>query len=157
MLDELIARASTPGKENWVLAARGLDLSAQLADHTNPKAALALTDRALAALAHTQELGERALVLRHVGQLHRDLKQPALAIAPLEEAVKDYDASSDAYDVGTTRAHLAFALWDSGRDKPRAIEMAKLAAADLARAETGENIAQWRANVAAFVKAHAAP
>lgn len=154
VLDELIARASTPGKESWVLAARGLDLRAQLADHTNPKAALALTDRALAALSHTQELGERALVLRHVGQLHRDMKQPALAIAPLEEAVKDYDTSSDAYDVGSTRAHLAFALWDSGRDKARAVEIAKQAAADLARAETGENIAQWRANVDTFIRVH---
>jgi serine/threonine protein kinase len=155
VLDELIARALTKGKESWMLAGRGLDLAAQLADDRKDyRAALAFTDRALAALAHQDDATERALVLRHVGEIDRHAGKPALAIAPLEQAVQAFGADPDAYDIGTTRYHLAFALWDSGRDRKRAIEVARQAVADLAKAQSGDSLQDYRDKLAAFVAAH---
>jgi tetratricopeptide (TPR) repeat protein len=155
VLDELIARALTKGKESWMLAGRGLDLAAQLADDRKDyRAALAFTDRALAALAHQDDATERALVLRHVGEIDRHAGKPALAIAPLEQAVQAFGADPDAYDIGTTRYHLAFALWDSGHDRKRAIEVARQAVADLAKAQSGDSLQDYRDKLAVFVAAH---
>jgi eukaryotic-like serine/threonine-protein kinase len=152
-LDELVTRASTPGKESWMLAARGLDLQAQLADDRKDyRGALALLERALAAIERANDPIERALVLRHQGEIYRHMKKPALAIAPLERAIKDFGAEPDAYDIGTTRYHLAFALLDYGRDKARAIEVAKQAAADLAKAQSGEALEQYRKTLATLLR-----
>ncbi len=155
LLDGLVARASTPGKESWVLATRGLDLTSQIAAaRKDYAAALVLAERALAAIEHVDSKVERALVLRHIGEIHRHMKKPALAIAPLEDAVRAFDDKTDAYDIGATRYHLAFALWESGRDRKRSLEIAKQAQADLARAQTGEALVPYRAALAAFVEAH---
>ena len=86
------------------------------------------------------------------GQVYRDLGQPKLAIEPLEQAVKDM--GDDPYDVGTARYYLALSLWDSGRDKRRAVEIAKQAAADLANAKAGEGLQQFRDKLAAFLALH---
>jgi eukaryotic-like serine/threonine-protein kinase len=154
-IDELIARTLTPGKEQWMLAARGLDLAAQLADARKDfTSSLALLERALAASAHANVPSERALLLRHVGQVHRRTNKPTAAVAPLEEALALFEAEPepDAYDIGTTRYHLAFALSKSGRDPVRAIGLARQAARDLANAKTGEALAEYRAKLAAFLR-----
>jgi eukaryotic-like serine/threonine-protein kinase len=155
VVDELIARSQTPGKEQWVLAARGLDLAALLGDgRKDYKASLGFVQRALAAIAHVDNANERALILRHLGEIHRNLHQPAVAIESLEQAIKDFGTDSDPYEIGSARYHLAFALWDSGRDNARAIEVAKQAAADLAKAQTGDALAQYRATLAKFLALH---
>jgi eukaryotic-like serine/threonine-protein kinase len=155
VLDSLIARAQTEGKQQWVLAARGLDLTAQLADQRRDyQASLALAQRARAAIDHVDNPVERAMVLRHLGEIHRHLKRPALAIDLLERAIVDFGTDVDPYEIGSARYHLAFALWDSGRDKPRAIEIAKQAAADLGKAQTGEALQQYRDMLAKFLALH---
>jgi tetratricopeptide (TPR) repeat protein len=154
-LDELIARATTPGKESWMLAARGYDLAATIADEGKQRRqALALIDKALAAIERANDPVERALVLRHQGEIYRHLKQPALAIAPLERALRDFGSDPDAYDIGTTRYHLAAALIESGGNKARAIEVAKQAAADLAKARTGEALQAYRDQLAKLLALH---
>jgi tetratricopeptide (TPR) repeat protein len=154
-LDELIARTLTPGKEQWMLAARALDLAAQLADDRKDfSASLALIDRALAASAHTKLPAERALLLRHAGEVHRRRGQPAAAIAPLEQALALFEADPepDPYDIGATRYHLTFALADTRRDPARTVALAKQAAADLAKAKTGEALVAYRAKLATFLR-----
>jgi tetratricopeptide (TPR) repeat protein len=154
VLDELAARAQMPGKQNWVLAARAFDLSAQLADDKKDyRAALALCEQAVAAIGRANDPLERALTLRHLGEIYRHLNKPALALAPLEQAVTDAGTQAEPYDIGTIRYHLAFALWDSGRDRKRAVEVAKQAAADLAKAQSGDALARYRDTLAKFVAA----
>ena len=156
-LDELIARALVKGREQWMLAARGLDLAAQLAgDRRDYRTALAFLDRALAAMERANQPVEHALLLRHLGEVHRRMKKPALAIDPLERALTTLAAQTevDPYDLGSTRYHLALARWDSGRDRARAIALAKQAAGDLERAQTGEGLTQFRARLAAFLRTH---
>ena len=157
LVDGMAARTLTPGKEQWSLAARALDLSASLADDRKDFAAsLALRDRALAALAHVDDPDTVAMIERATGETHRMMNHPERAIAPLERALAYYDAhADDAYDVGSTRYALAMALWEVGRDRARAIELAKQAAADLAKAETGEELAHEREMLATFLRTHA--
>ncbi|HEY5923755.1 MAG TPA: tetratricopeptide repeat protein [Kofleriaceae bacterium] len=155
VVDELIARALTPKQETWMLAARGLDLAAQLADDKKDhRAALGFAQRALEAATKANDANERALVLRHLGEIHRHMNKPALAIAPLEQAITAFGKDPDAYDVGATRHHLAFALWDSGRDRKRAVEVARQGAADLAKAKSGNGIKQYRERLAEFLRQH---
>ncbi len=152
-LAELVDHATR--KQQWMLASRAYDLQATLADERNDeRAAIALIDKALAAIEKANDPVERALVLRHQGEVYRHMKKPALAIAPLERALADFGKEPDAYDIGATRYHLALALFDSGRNKARAVEIAKQAAADLARAQTGEGLKQYRETLAAFIAKH---
>ncbi|HEX5060790.1 MAG TPA: tetratricopeptide repeat protein, partial [Kofleriaceae bacterium] len=155
VLDDLIARATTKGKESWMLAERAYDLSAQIADECKDyRSALALLQKAFAAVEHANDPTERALVLRHQGEIARHMNKPALAIAPLEQAIKDFGKDPDAYDIGATRYHLAFALWDSGRDKKRAVEVAQQASDDLAKAQSGDALKQYRETLASFLALH---
>jgi tetratricopeptide (TPR) repeat protein len=155
VLDELIARTLAPGKESWMLAARALDSAATLADDRKDyPASIALRERALAALSHTDDPATRALVLKQLGQSRRVMHRPDLAIAPLEEALAYVEKhAEDAYDIGIVRYNLALALWESGRDRPRSIELAKLAADDLAKAKTGDELQHYRDTINQFLRA----
>jgi tetratricopeptide (TPR) repeat protein len=154
LTDALIARALAPGKEQWLIAARALDSSATLADDRKDyAAAITLRDRALAAIAHIDDFGTRAMIEKQVGVGYRLMKKSELAIAPLERALAYYEThSEDDFDRGTTRYHLAFALWESKRDIPRALALAKLAADDLAKAHTGELLPHYRDELARLLK-----
>ncbi|MGE5187277.1 MAG: protein kinase domain-containing protein [Acidobacteriota bacterium] len=156
LLDRMAARALAPGNEQWVLAARALDLSATLADDRKDfAAALALRDRALAAVAHADDAETRAMIERALGETQRMDHHPELAVAPLEHALAYYTAhADDPYEVGLARYAYAMALWESGRDRARAIVLAKQAAADLAKAQSGDELARYRDELAAFLREH---
>ena len=148
VLDTLAARATTPGKEQWALASRALDLQATLADDRKDyRAALPLLERALAALEHLEAAPDRGILLRHLGETHRLLNQPAKAIEPFERALRELEPLGDPYDLGTTRYKLALSLWQTNRDKRRALELTKQARDDLAKAKTGERLDAHRKNV----------
>lgn len=156
LLAQLTARALTPGKESWGIAARSLDLSGTMAfDRRDYAKALALQQQALAALTKISPSIERAYVLRHIGQAHMALKQPKPAIAPLEEALAILTKQDgDDYDRGTTRFTLGRALLDGGGDRKRAIALVHEAVAELARAQTGGDLAGFRARALAWLKRH---
>ncbi len=156
VLDTMITRALEAGKEQWTLAARALDLSAQLAnDRGDLGAALALSERALAAIAHVDDPATRALLQRQLGEIHLKMKHPELALPPLEDSVAYFAAhSDDNYDVGMAHFRLASALWSSGRDRTRALALARQAADELAKSTSGAGLAGNRADVAKFLKDH---
>jgi eukaryotic-like serine/threonine-protein kinase len=101
--------------------------------------ALALVDRALPPLR------------RHLGGDHRkvgaalarrglclvELRRPASAIAPLEQAVALPEGHVAPGHRAVWRFWLARALWDSGRDRSRARSLAGQARADLIAAGPG--------------------
>jgi tetratricopeptide (TPR) repeat protein len=156
VLDPMIARTLTPGKEQWTLAARALDLSANIAsDRHDEAAALALIERALAAIGHVDDKDTHALLQRRLGEIHLRMKHPDLALPPLEQATAYFMAhSDDSYDIGTADFLLAKALWESGGDRSRAIVLAQQAAGDLAKAKSGDDLAVFRADIAKFLKSH---
>jgi tetratricopeptide (TPR) repeat protein len=156
ILDPLIARMLVPGKESWMLAARAIDLSGTLADDRRDyRAAIALRERALAVLSHVDDPANRAYVQMHVGETYTRMKRPDLAISPLEAALAYYAARSDEpYESGVTRYLLAKALWESGRDRPRSMALAKQADDDLARAKSGDELQMFRDEVDRFLATH---
>jgi tetratricopeptide (TPR) repeat protein/predicted Ser/Thr protein kinase len=63
-----------------------------------------------------------------IGRAHLDLDQPANALAPLERALElRLKHSVTPAAVANTRYLLAWALWDAGRDRRRAVELAEAA------------------------------
>ncbi len=156
ILETLAANAQKPGSESWLIAARALDLMGTLAADRKDRAnAIALRERALAALAHVDLPVERAYLLIHLGHARLMNKQPELAIAPLEEALTALLAhEGDAYDLGTLRVTLARALLDSNADRKRAVEVMRQAAKDLAAARTGEALAAYRDTAAKWLRKH---
>ena len=81
---------------------------------------------------------------------------PADAIAPLERAVALVGDNRESPDlIAASRYALARALWAAGRDRARAVSLARSAAAQLARATTTPEVSRKRAEVTAWVAAHA--
>ncbi len=75
-------------------------------------------------------LGEQhpglAYPLTGIGQTLVERGRPEEAIAPLERALALRTGEAiDPFDLGDTKLALARALWDSNRDRPRAVELAR--------------------------------
>ena len=81
------------------------------------------------------------------------MKQPKLAVPVLEQAIADFGDKADAYDIGSTRYHLAMALSESG-DRGRALAIAKEALADLGRAQSGDGRTQYRETLTKLIGDH---
>lgn len=82
---------------------------------------------------------------------------PAEAIAPLQEAIATYLATSrDPSDLAAARFELACALWASRRDRPRARALAREAAAGLDELPGDEHLRfeKFRVEVEAWITAH---
>ena len=156
LLDRITARSLVTGHEQWMLASRALDLSALLAVQRHDLAGgLALRERAAVVIEHAGSPAERAYVLRQLAGSHLDMNHPELAIAPAEEAVRYVDAHPDnPYDAGCAHYTLARALWDAGRDRPRALELGRRAEAEFAKATGGMNLDLLRRKLAAWLHAH---
>lgn len=72
-----------------------------------------------------------AYALTGIGTAHVGLGAPARALEPLERALKlRLEKNAAPTDVGETRFVLARALWDSRRDRRRAVELARRARDD---------------------------
>ena len=103
-------------------------------------------------------LGEGHSLLAHpltgIGQTRVELSQPLEAIAPLERALALREpAGAGTVDLARTRFVLARALWDSGRDRNRALKLASLArealvAAGDAHDKERREVETWLANPA---------
>ncbi len=93
-------------------------------------------------------------VLDQLGSVRLRLRQPRLALAPLERALTLRTfRPGDPRGLANTRFALAQALWDSGGDRRRAVELAELALAVPQRAIDVAEVEQMRR----WVKAHPAP
>jgi hypothetical protein len=95
-----------------------------------------MNNRALAIWEGTagREHPDVAYALQGLGDTHLAAGRPADAIAPLERALTIRAAGSVPDDLAETRFALARALWDAGRDRPRARTLAGEAEAGLAAA-----------------------
>ncbi len=154
IVNEMTKNALMPGKEQWMLGARALDLSATMAsDKKDYAKALALRGRALVALSHIPPSIENAYLLVRTGETYLGMKKPVKAIGPLEDAVALFvEYRGDAYDLGTTRFALARAYVDTNRNRTKVPALLRQAADDLARAKTGSGLAAHRANVARYLE-----
>jgi tetratricopeptide (TPR) repeat protein len=75
-----------------------------------------------------------ANLLNTIGEVHLDRGAPAAAIAPLERALGLFLRMPNPSDTGHVLFDLARALWESNRDRGRALALARQARADLAAA-----------------------
>jgi eukaryotic-like serine/threonine-protein kinase len=156
LADELIAQASIPGREAWAMQGHALDLAASLAEQRGDHvASVALLERALVALDHDDRPRQRAWIDGQLGGALRRIGQPERAIAPLERALAYYATDpSDPYVAALARFQLARALWDTGRDRPRARTLARIAGDELAATKAGHNLVPLRAEVARWLAKH---
>jgi tetratricopeptide (TPR) repeat protein len=117
--------------------------------------ALSQYRRAIAVWEHA--LGPRhrhlALPLTGIGRVELDRHRPALALPPLERArAVIQDAEGDPAENAETLFALARALWESGKDRARAGELAKQARAEYERA--GSKSSKQLAEVDQWLAAH---
>jgi tetratricopeptide (TPR) repeat protein len=75
-----------------------------------------------------------ANLLDTIGEVHLDRGAPAAATAPLERALRLFASIPNPSDTGHVRFDLARALWESNRDRGRALTLARQARGDLAAA-----------------------
>jgi tetratricopeptide (TPR) repeat protein len=143
-----------PGKESWMLAARAIDLAAVLAVRRNDEVkAIVLRERALETLSHVAPSIENAYVLSKLGEAYLRVNKPLKAVGALEKAIAGYvEFKGDAYDFGVARYALARALTATSRDRKRIGELLQQASDDLARSNTGEQLASYRSGVAQSLK-----
>ncbi|HEU0035274.1 MAG TPA: serine/threonine-protein kinase [Kofleriaceae bacterium] len=144
----LALREQIFGKQSAAVARSLEDLAELDADLGHHREARAGYEAALAIHEHASDPDnvELAYPLAGLGEAELALGRPADAIAPLERAVAllaSYDG--DRGTLGDMRLALARALWDAGRDRARARELAAAAEADLAGVPGGvERARAWR-------------
>jgi tetratricopeptide (TPR) repeat protein/predicted Ser/Thr protein kinase len=146
ILATLIDRALVPGKEQWTIAARALDLSAATAERRKEFATtLKLRERALAALSNGGPAAERALALRNLGMTQLKMSKFKDSLATFEQALKLQESSrEDPYDRGRARFGIALSLEGLRREHARAIALVKQARDDFAKAQGGEALKFYR-------------
>ena len=156
LTDEIIAQSQHPGREEWSLVAYALDMQATIAETTRawPRA-IALRERALAALDHKDDPSIRAWLELEIGRVMRSAGEIAKSIPHLERAVAFYRRDRiDLYAVGTSQYWLAKSLWEAGGDRARALELARAARSDLAAVKSGLNLDIHRKQVADWLAQH---
>jgi len=119
-------------------------------------------DQALEHFRRALELLEKALgpenprlvaTLSGIGKLELDRKRPADAVGPLERALAlQQKAGGIAADVAIVKLALARALWDSGNDRRRALELARAARGDGPAADARQEAVQ--ASAEEWLSAH---
>jgi tetratricopeptide (TPR) repeat protein len=91
----------------------------------DPKAALAAYRRAQSLVAKSPERPEMAQALVGIGQLYLATNAAGAAVAPLQQAVAlRENHPGDPVALADARFALAQALWQQGRDRPRAVRLA---------------------------------
>jgi tetratricopeptide (TPR) repeat protein len=151
--DQVIAGATTAANARWL--ARGLEGKASLANiRDDPRAEIALHERALTALEHVDDPYTRTWTLELLGDDYITIGQPQKAIDLLERAKDYFDHQPTPFETGSVDMSLARALWDSGRDRTRAIALARSAKAIFA-GTTVRNIDDLRRDADTWLAAHA--
>jgi len=123
--------------------------------------ALSLKRKALAALssvpeAETSNAFVRAAILQNIGDTQLALHRPTLAVSSLEASVALREHSQgDPLDLADMRFSLAKALWKLGREKARALSLARQALEDFKTAEPFPPVKKKSAEINAWLKAHA--
>ena len=156
LVEDVAGRALTPGKESWMIAGRAFDEGAAIAEARNDReGSIALREKALAALDHSDVPAERAIILRNIVMTLNRMKQFARALPRAEQSVELITkAPDDPYEVGMARFQLAVALDGAHREPARALATAKQAVDDLAKAQAGDQLHFYRDAAARFVKDH---
>lgn len=156
LVQDVAARALTPGKESWMIAARAFDEAAAIAEgRKDREESIALREKALAALDHADVPAERAIILRNIAMTLNRMQSFARALPRAEQSVELITkAPDDPYEVGVARFQLAVALDGTHRDPARALAMAEQAIDDLAKAQAGDQLHYYRDAAARFVKDH---
>ena len=153
LVEEVVTISQVPGHEAWSMIASALDLQASMAESRHDSTgAIALRERALAALDHDDDPRARAWIEQSLGFSYRRANDNVRAVAHYERALAYFEKDqSDRYIVAGTRYGLARALWDVGTDRRRARDLALAAQADFAAATSGQNLAGFRAEVAKWL------
>jgi tetratricopeptide (TPR) repeat protein len=153
VLDQVITRATEANRHAMV--GRALEGKAALADQRDQvRAAIALRERALAAFDRGDHPYARAWTQQMLGDSYVKAGKPDRAIEPLERAVAYFTrASGDRYEKGAARFSLARVLWASGRDRVRAVALAREAKSDLAAVEVRDAASLLR-EVDAWLASH---
>ena len=95
-----------------------------------------------------------AHVLRAVGELHLARGAAAQALAAFERAARIFAQRGDEpHELDLARFGVARALWITGRDRPRAVELARNALTSLEAAHVDDEAARIRAWLATTVPA----
>lgn len=154
LVEDVAARALTPGKESWMIAGRAFDEAAAIAESRNDReGSIALREKALSALDHSDVPSERAIILRNIAETLNRMKQYARALPRAEQSVELITkAPDDPYEVGMARFQLAVALDGVHREPARALATAKQAIEDLAKAQAGDQLHFYRDAAARFVE-----
>jgi tetratricopeptide (TPR) repeat protein len=154
---------------------RALEIRERALGKDNPEVALSLIAmatlyertkqfaKALSVARRTLAITEKARDPRHplltealteIGLAHLGQGAPAAAVAPLERALSLRDpAKTSPLNLAGTKFGLARALWETRRDRPRSLELAKEAAALLAKSR--EASAADRAEVRSWLSQRA--
>jgi tetratricopeptide (TPR) repeat protein/predicted Ser/Thr protein kinase len=156
LAEEVIVQSSHPGREQSSMIAYALDLQAALVEKQKDwSRAIALRERALAALDHKDEPPLRAWIEMEIGRVMRNAGQIATSIPHLEHAVAFYTKDrNDLQRAGTTQFWLAKSLWETNGDRRRAVALARAARSDLEAAKMGMNIEVHRTQVADWLAKH---
>ena len=117
--------------------------------------AIALRERALAALAHQDDPSIRAWLELEIGRVMRNAGRIADSIPHLERAFAYYDEHrADLYVTATSQFWLAKSLYETRRDRPRAVKLARAALADALEVKSGMNLDIHRKQIADWLAAH---
>lgn len=130
------------------------DIGEVYAARGRPAEAAAYFERALPIVEHALGAQHRqvAEILLDLGLAYLDLHRADRAVAPLERALRLRSEDTPAR-AAPIRFALARALWDAGRDRPRAIALARQASGTSLR--PGEGVTQEA--IAAWIASHTPP
>jgi tetratricopeptide (TPR) repeat protein len=143
----------TIGTEHVEYAEALHDLGGLLRAEKRWAEALPLHERAAAVFAKTiaPDAPDLAAAYMAVGECLQALGRAAAAVEPLEHALAIFAKhGNDAESLADTRFALAKALWDAGRDRPRALSLMAQARDGFA---TLDNAVHRRAEAAAWLRA----
>jgi eukaryotic-like serine/threonine-protein kinase len=157
--DEIVRLCQHPGRENWLMLAYALDRQALIIEQESKNWALGIETRkrALAALDRKNDPSVRAWIELEIGRVMRNAGKLADSIPYLEKARAFYiqpNAMPDRYEAGTSQFWLAKSLWETGRDKRRAVTLANAALVELESTKAGMNIEKHRAQVTEWLAKH---
>ena len=141
------------------MLAYALDRQALMIEKATKNWALGIETRkrALAALDNKDDPTQRAWLMLEIGRVMRNAGKLAESIEYLEKARAFYiqpNAMPDRYEAGTSQFWLAKSLWETGRDKRRAVSLAKASLAELEATKAGMNIATHREQVTDWLAKH---
>jgi tetratricopeptide (TPR) repeat protein len=152
-LERVLAIATKPGRENWSLVASSYDLMGSLAEtRKDPVGAVEMRERAITALDRDDDPRTRAFIESSIGRIHLERNNYVDSITHYERSLAYYKTDvTDPYVVARVQFGLARGLWETKRDRARAVELAGLARDNFAKSVSGLDLDEYRSRVAAWL------